>query len=357
MKAAIISLGSESSQLTAVEMRSLFDVVDEIDIRHVEVNFSGKSAEVLYKGKPLQKYHCVYPKGSFRFSPLLRTMTEILGDSCYIPIRPSAFTVVHDKLLTQLALQIHRIPMPKTYLAATVQSAKEILDRVNYPIILKFPQGTQGKGVMYAESYASASTLLDALTALKQPFLIQEFVDAGGRDYRLIVVGDKVVAAYQRRAQVREMRANIHQGGTGEPFEPDAVTKKLAVLTSRCIHAEICGVDILPSARGPLVLEANISPGLQGVQKVTKINVARIIAQHLFDRTKAMQDQLSEQKGKDIMDSIDTKSALDIISTLDLRGDRVFLPHVVTKLGGFNEMDSYRIKVEKDRLNIEKFKV
>src|SRR3989338_8003938 len=92
----------------------------------------------------------------------------------YMPIKAETFTLGHDKLLTHLALQHFNIPMPMTYLASSAKAAKKILNEVAYPIVLKFPHGTQGKGVMFAESYAAASSMLDALIALKQPFLIQE---------------------------------------------------------------------------------------------------------------------------------------------------------------------------------------
>ena len=93
---------------------------------------------------------------------------------------------------------------------------KELLTKVNYPIVMKFPEGTQGKGVMFADSISSASSMLDALGALRQPFIIQEYVETGGRDIRALVVGDKVIAAMCRQAQRDEKRANIHAGGSGE---------------------------------------------------------------------------------------------------------------------------------------------
>jgi len=213
MRAALISLGSKSSEWTAEAMRKHFDEVDELDLKDMEINISGKKSEVLYQGKPIINYDCIFAKGSFRYAPLLRSLTSLLKNKCYMPLSASSFTIGHDKLLTQLRLQKHNIPMPKTYLAATTYAAKQILEKVNYPIIMKFPQGTQGKGVLVADSYASASSMLDALTALNQPFLIQEFVDTGGTDVRAIVVGDKVVAAMKRKADIKEARANIHAGG------------------------------------------------------------------------------------------------------------------------------------------------
>lgn len=361
MKAAMISGNSKSSQWTVEAMRKYFDEVDHLYIKYVDINFSGKKAEVLYKGEPVKKYDCVFVKGSFRYAQLLRAISDlfIMDSSIFLPISPDAFTIAHDKLLTQLVLQQKNIPMPKTYLSATIDAAKELLRHMTYPVIMKFPQGTQGKGVMFADSFSSASSILDALDALNQPFIIQEFVDTGNTDLRLIVVGDKVVAAMRRIAKPDEVRANFHQGGTMEKYEPDDNVKKLAVETAQAIGADICGVDILESPKGPLVLEANISPGLQGITRTTKIDIADLIAKYLFERTKQLVDSQRESKAKNILEDLDIKDSLDkskeLISQLDFRGDRILLPKVISRIAGFSESDSVKITAEKGRVTLEKF--
>src|SRR3990167_9934619 len=108
MKAAVISLGSKSSLMVANALKKYFDIVDNIDIRDIEVSLSGERPEVLYAGKPLGKYNCIYEKGSFRYEPLLRSITAVLYKDCYMPIKATAFTVGHDKLLTQLDMQQHK---------------------------------------------------------------------------------------------------------------------------------------------------------------------------------------------------------------------------------------------------------
>ena len=174
MKAAVISLGSKSSIWTIEAMKKYFKEVDNLNLKDIEINFSGKKSAVLYLGKPIEKYDCILAKGSFRYAPLLRSLTNLLRKETYLPISGSAFSIGHDKLLTQLSLQKHKIPLTRTYLAATTLAAKQILERVNYPIIMKFPQGTQGKGVLFADSFPSSSSMLEALTSLNPPFLIQE---------------------------------------------------------------------------------------------------------------------------------------------------------------------------------------
>ncbi|MFH1649791.1 MAG: RimK family alpha-L-glutamate ligase [Candidatus Woesearchaeota archaeon] len=322
MKAAVISLGSVSSNKTAEAMREYFDEVDEITLREVELNFQGNHSEIMHQGKPLKEYDCIYAKGSFRYAALLRSITAIKFQECYMPLQPSAFTIVHDKLLTQLEFQQHGVSMPKTYLSATVPAAKKILKKLKYPIVMKFPQGTHGKGVMFADSAQSATTLLDAMDVLRQPVLVQEFIDTGGTDIRAFVIGDKVVAAMRRKGTKTDARANLHQGGKAELVELDPVTTQVAIKAAKAVGADIAGIDILESHRGPVVLEANISPGIQGITKVTKIDVAQKIAKYLYDRTKESRRSEHDVKADKIMRTlhIETGNTTHIVTNLDFRG-------------------------------------
>lgn len=274
----------------------------------------------------------------------------------YFPIEASAFTIGHDKLLTQLRLQNHNIPMPRTYLAATIETAKEILEKMNYPIIMKFPQGTQGKGIMFGESYASASSILDALSALNQPFIIQEYIETGGTDIRAIVIGDKVVAAMKRKADVKEKRANIHAGGVGETIELDSYTKKIAVNAAKALGAEICGVDMLETPKGPVVIEINVSPGLQGITETTNIDVADHIAKFLYRRTMEEIEVGKTNGAAKIMEEIEADKKKELISNLDFRGTRILLPEVISDVSKFKETDDVQITAEEDKIVLKKFK-
>jgi len=355
LKAAVISLGSKSSKWTIKAMKNYFRTVDEINIRDIEVILGPKEATILYKGEPLEKYDCIYAKGSFRYAPLLNAITSILSKDTYMPIKADTFTFAHDKLLTQLIFQQNGIQMPATYLAATPEAGKKVLEKMNYPIVMKFPQGTQGKGVLFADSFASATSVLDALTALRQPFLIQEYIETDGSDLRVIVVGDKVVAAMQRRAEVGEKRANIHAGGKGTAVKIDPVTAKTAIKAARLIGADICAVDLLEGIKSPLVIEVNISPGLQGITAATEINVADHIAKYLHKQTKEIVEGKTKTEGAEIMQQVGP--AKEIITGLDFRGERVLLPEPIIKEAGFTEKDDVVIKVKKGEIIVEKFDV
>jgi len=227
MKAAIISLESESSKWILKAMQKYFERVDSINIKEIEVRSLKNQIEILYNEKPLEKYDCIYARGSFRYALTMTAITSALFDKTYMPIAPESFDVVHDKFLTQLVLQKHKIPMPNSYLAPTINSAKKILRKVNYPIIMKFPKGTGGKGVMFAESFPAASSILDAIGPLKVKVVIQEYIETNSTDTRAVVVGDRVVASYQRKATKGEKRANIHMGGIGVKCILDEKTRKL----------------------------------------------------------------------------------------------------------------------------------
>lgn len=360
MKAAIISLGSKSSVMTHDAMQKYFDVVDMINLKEVEV-ILGRDGGVSYQGKPFPEYDCVYVKGSFRYAQLLGSITSLLeGKIPYLPLPANAFTVVHNKLLTHLVLQQHDIAMPRTYVSPNAETARELLKQVNYPVVMKFPEGTQGKGVMFADSFASASSVLDALGALNQPFIIQEYIETGGEDIRVLVIGDKAVAGMKRKAQKEEKRSNLHAGGCGERVELTREVTNLAIKTSRALGADVCGVDILHGPLGPVVIEANISPGLQGITQASMLDIPNIIAKFFFDKTREIVTKQNVSAGNDVMQELNLNNdapARELIMPLKFRGERIFLPELVTNMTGFSELHNYKIKAKKGKLEIEEFRM
>jgi ribosomal protein S6--L-glutamate ligase len=358
MRSAVISMGSLSSKWTVKAMKNYFESVDHVSIKSIEVKIGDKKYEVLYNGQPLPEYSCIYAKGSFRYANLLRTITHALSSTTYMPVQARAFTIGHDKLLTHLKLNDAKIPTPTTYMSSSTEAAKKILKRIAFPVIMKFPHGTHGKGVMFADSYESASSMLDALSVLNQPFIIQEFVETGGMDTRAIVVGDKVVAAMRRKAIQGEKRANIHAGGKGEAVELDTHTRKIAVRAAEAVGADICAVDLLEGARGPVVIEANLSPGLQGITKATKIDVADKIAKFLAKNTKQFKAEGKETGATEVMKELGIEKAggKEIIAHLSQRGDKILLPEVVGKMFSFKEDDEFAIKIEGGTISIQKIR-
>jgi ribosomal protein S6--L-glutamate ligase len=356
MKAALISLGSESSIMTAEAMKKYFDEVDMLQLRNIDIKL-GKDGGVFYQGEPFKNYDCVYVKGSFRYAPLLRSIASLLKDKVpYMPIPAHVFTIVHNKLLTHLALQQKNIPMPKTYLSPTIDEAKQLLQSVHYPIVMKFPEGTQGRGVMFADSHSSASSLLDALGALNQPFIIQQYVETGGTDIRAFILGEKVVASMKRVAQADENRANLHAGGSGEPVQLDMDTMNLAVAAAKALGSDICGIDILQGPLGPVVIEANLSPGLQGLNAVSTLDVPDQIAKFLFRKTQEVVNKNNNLEAHNVIKEMEASNSGEpqqIITELMFRGDRIILPELANKIARLSPRKEYSLKVKRGRIEIE----
>jgi ribosomal protein S6--L-glutamate ligase len=367
LRCAVISLGSISSQMVVDALKKYFDVVDNINLKDIEFSVSGdEKTALLYCGKQLPHYDCIYIKGSFRYAMLLRSITQFLWEEkTYIPVQAEAFIIVNDKLLTHLELEKVKIPMPKTYVVATVESAKTILHKIKFPIIIKIPQGTHGKGVMVVDSIPAAKGLLDTLNTLNQPFLLQEFIECNGEDIRCFVVGDKVVASMKRKSAAEDVRSNLHSGGVAESYDVSQKMKDIAIKSAKQLGCDICGVDILETPKGGVVIEANVSPGMQGITKASGVSVAEEVAKYLYEQTVK---KLNKQKDKDkkiLGEEIGTIStpkttsqqsiiSEEIITKLDIHAGKITLPEIITKLSGFSSESEYAIKTTKEKIEVRK---
>ena len=189
-----------------------------------------------------------------------------------------------DKLRSLQLLVQHGLPVPKTAVIAQPASLFSAIQSVGgTPVIIKLIQGTQGKGVILARNLATAAAVMSKIQSAKRQALIQEFIaESAGKDWRLIVVGDQCVAAMERQAVTQgEFRSNLHLGGTAVSITPDEETVRLAVAATKAHGLHLAGVDIVPSKRGPLLLEINSSPGLEGIEQVTGVDVAGHIISYL----------------------------------------------------------------------------
>lgn len=187
-----------------------------------------------------------------------------------------AITRSRDKLRAQQLLARSGVDLPATTFAHDARHSRGLIDRVGgTPVIIKLLEGTQGVGVVLAETRKAAESVIGAFRQLDANILVQEFIrEAGGDDLRVIVIGGKVVAAMERHAAPGEFRANLHQGGTADKAKLTPDERRTAVRAAKALGLHVCGVDMLRSNRGPLVLEVNSSPGLEGVEKATGIDVA-----------------------------------------------------------------------------------
>ncbi|MFW6008896.1 MAG: ATP-grasp domain-containing protein [Nanoarchaeota archaeon] len=356
LKFGLISLGSVSSKMILQEAQEYFDQVDAIDIRKIEINMSSKNTQVLYDGEPLIDYDCIYMKGSYRYSSLLYGLTEIFKHKCFIPIDSNAHIVAHNKFMTHLFFSSNKmLKMPGTYFAAKISETKQFLKTLNYPIILKFPTGTHGKGVIFTESYTSASSMIDALDIFKQPAIVQDYVNIKS-DIRVIVAGNKIVGSMKRTAKDSEIRANAHQGGDAEPYIVTPLIKEMALEATRMIKSNICAIDFIESDYGPLILEVNTSPGLQKITEVTKKNIAKEIVNYLYEETKKQKEDNDIVETKNLMSDLGVLEigARDFIAELVVKNGKILLPEFAYKMSDLKEGEDVTYRISKNKIEILK---
>jgi ribosomal protein S6--L-glutamate ligase len=210
-----------------------------------------------------------------------------------------AIELSRDKLKSQQFFSMMNLGIPKTVFAKfpKKQEIPELIARVGgTPLVIKLLEGTQGLGVVLAETKAAAKSVIEAFSSLKTNILIQEFIkEAAGADIRAIVVNGKVVAAMKRQGAEGEFRSNLHQGGSSTAIELNAEEEITAIKAAKALGLGVAGVDMLQSSRGPLIMEVNSSPGLEGIEESTGVDVAEEIIKYLeITYLKASQVSLAE---------------------------------------------------------------
>lgn len=195
----------------------------------------------------------------------------------------SAIACSRDKLQSLQLMAQAGLPIPRTAVVARPEALYSAVEAVGgLPAVVKLISGTQGRGVFLAHHFATVSAILQKVAELNRQAIVQEFIaEASGRDMRLIIVGDRCVAAMERQASTGEFRANLHRGGSATAFTPDPATIALAIAAAKAHGLAVAGVDLLASRRGPLLLEVNSSPGLEGIEKATGADVAGEIIRYL----------------------------------------------------------------------------
>ena len=232
---------------------------------------------LFYRNKALTNYDAVIPRIGASvtfFGTAVVRQFEQMGVFCVNPSH--AISVSRDKLRALQVLSRHRVGIPTTLF---VRHADEIIPGIERlggpPVVVKLLEGTQGKGVVLAETYQAAESLIDAFRNLDANFLVQEFIkEAGGADIRCFVIGDRVIAAMMRQAKEGEFRSNLHRGGTASKIKLTPEERSTAVRAASQMGLNVAGVDILRSNHGPVVLEVNSSPGLEGIENATGLDVA-----------------------------------------------------------------------------------
>lgn len=254
-----------------------------IDYLRCTMHVAPQGAAVIYRGQPLI-FDAIIPRiGSthtFYGTAVVRQF-EMLGVAT--ANHAGSIVLARDKLRSMQVLAREGVDLPVTGFAHSVKDTQGLIDRVGgAPLVIKLVEGTQGVGVVLASSNSAAESVISAFRQLQADILVQEYVEeAKGGDTRAFVVGDRVVAAMRRQAPPGEFRSNLHRGGKATGVELSEAEAELAVRATQTVGLAVAGVDMIPSERGPLILEVNASPGLEGIEGATGVDVASTIIEYL----------------------------------------------------------------------------
>jgi ribosomal protein S6--L-glutamate ligase len=253
------------------------------------MNIMSSNPEIHYNGEAITGVDAIIPRigasVSFYGSAVVRQF-EVMG---VYPLNESvAIGRSRDKLRAAQLLSRKGIGLPRTGFASAPGDTDDLLKLVGgAPVVIKLLEGTQGVGVVLAETRKAAESVIEAFRGLKANFIVQEFIkEAGGADLRCFVIGDKVVASMIRQAKEGEFRSNLHRGGTAKLVKITPEERSTAVRSARAMGLNVAGVDLLRSARGPVVMEVNSSPGLEGIEQATGRDVAGMIIEFIEKNAK-----------------------------------------------------------------------
>lgn len=261
-----------------------------VNLSECYMNITASKPGVHYRGgEVLQGFDAVIPRirpSMTFYGTAVTRQFEMMGLYC---LNDSVSVIrSRDKLRTLQLLSKRDVDMPITGFANSPEDTKDLIKMVGgAPLVIKLLEGTQGKGVVLAETNKAAESVINAFKSLKANILVQEFIkEAGGKDLRCFVVGDKVVASIQREAAEGEFRANLHLGGTANIVKITPKERAMAVKAAKVIGLEVAGVDIVRSHSGPKILEINSSPGLEGIEGATEKDIAAMMIEHIEKNAK-----------------------------------------------------------------------
>ena len=255
-----------------------------VDYMRCYMNITSRKPTIFYGGESLGKVDAVIPRigasNTFYGTAVVKQF-EMMDSYCVNT--SDAIANSRDKLRSLQILAEAGINMPITGFASHTKDIEGVIESVgSTPLIMKLLQGTQGQGIVLAETRKAAESVMSAFRQLDADIMVQEFIkESGGTDIRAFVVGDEVVASMKRIAPEGEFRSNVHRGGTTEKVQLTSEEENIAVNASRILGLSIAGVDLMRSNRGPLILEVNSSPGLQGIETCSEVDVAEKIILHI----------------------------------------------------------------------------
>jgi ribosomal protein S6--L-glutamate ligase len=290
MKIAVLSrnekLYSTSRLIEAIREQGHEGLV--IDHLKCDIVMDDGGPFIFYKGKELNDIDAVIPRigasVTFYGTAVVRQFEMM---NVFSALESQAITRSRDKLRSLQILSRSGVRMPKTAFTNFSKQDNQVLNHIgDAPVVIKLLEGTQGLGVVLAETNKAARSVVEAFDSLKTRVILQEFIkEAGGSDIRAFVVNGQIVGAMKRTGKEGEFRSNLHRGGKAEIIKLSRSEKATALKAVKSMGLAIAGVDMLQSKRGPLVLEVNSSPGLEGIEKATGVNVAGKIIEYVVEST------------------------------------------------------------------------
>jgi ribosomal protein S6--L-glutamate ligase len=285
MRIAILSKGpgNYSTKRLKEEAKKRGHDVRIVNYAKCYVSIERSNPVVRYEGEDLNDFDAIIPRIAQSYTNYgCAVVRQFEMRGVYTTANSLAINRSRDKLRTYQLLAKAGVGIPKTLFARETASFDDMIELAGgTPLIIKVARGTHGNGVVLAETPKAAKAVMQAFFVEGVNFLVQEFIkESAGTDIRAFVVGNKVIASYKRKSLDDDFRSNIHQGGTGSPVKLTEEERKMAIKAAKTMGLPICGVDMLRSARGPMVLEVNASPG-SNIEKVTNRNVAEKIIEYI----------------------------------------------------------------------------
>jgi ribosomal protein S6--L-glutamate ligase len=313
MKLAILSRNSKlySTRRLVEAARERGHSVRVLDPLRCYMRIASDGFAMHYRGRALADYDAVIPRvgaSITRYGSAVLRQFELMG--CYTPNSSDAILKARDKLRCHQLLAAEGIGLPVTVFGDNPDDTHDLLAMLGPPPhVIKLNEGTQGAGVMLTEKPSASRSVIEALRGLYANFLVQEFVaEAKGADLRCFVVGNKVVAAMKRQAPKGDFRSNLHRGGSAKGVRASAIEQDVAIRAAQALGLGVAGVDLIRSKRGPLVLEVNASPGLEGIEAASAVDVAGAVIDQIGGRLRCRTGRLagesrvpSERRGHHVL--------------------------------------------------------
>ncbi len=252
------------------------------------IKLSGGNREIIYKGENIiNQPDVIIPRiGASVTRHGAAVVKEFEMNGIFSTARSLGIIRSQNKVRTLQIMNRKGIPIPDTVFSVDTDNIKEQIELLGgAPVVIKLQEGTQGVGVMLAESKQSAKSIIDTMYSMKNSILLQEFIkESNSEDFRAFVVGNKILSAMQRKGLDDDFRSNIHLGGSGSVAVLTEQEQKMAIKAAKYLGLPIAGVDIIRSKRGPLLIEVNSTPGLQGIEAYTKVNIAEGIINYVVNK-------------------------------------------------------------------------